>query len=289
VTSASANLDQLVAIARISHKYGFRSTENWALDAIQGYINRKPFPILPSPHSTPSHKPEAENIKQLTTLIRLAQLCHHESLLNALIQSLKILMIDSMQYAHLAMTLADELGLRSLRGAAYLQVMQNAVIIRRPCMDLIHKIGASQPSLASSMSVSTTPVSENQPENISLTSQQQLRLLSGYYRLTETWEELRKTPPHFEHSLACGATWHQHGCTQSWVEWWKERTRNDTLLSLGLADVLGRLKQISKAYEKWGSATYMHHDCRQVARISINEMIKRVEDALPDYFSDDDA
>jgi len=28
-SSASANLDQLMAVARISHKYGFRSTENW--------------------------------------------------------------------------------------------------------------------------------------------------------------------------------------------------------------------------------------------------------------------
>jgi hypothetical protein len=261
--------------------------ENWALDAIQEYINRRPFPILPSPLATPSNKPETANTEQLTTLIRLAQLCHHENLLNTLIQSLKSLMVGSMQYAHLAMTLADELGLRSLRGVAYLQVMQNAVIIRRPSMEVVHKIAVSQPSLASNMSVSTTPVPENEPESISLTPQQQLRLLAGYYRLTETWEELRKTPPHFEHSITCGATWHQHGCTQSWVEFWKEKTKSDTLLGLGLADVIGRLKQISKAYEKWGSATYMHHDCRQVAKGSINVMIKRVEDALPDYFSDD--
>lgn len=68
-SSASANLDQLMAIARISHKYGFRSTENWGLDAIQEYINRKPIPILPSP-LIPSHKPEAENTEQLTILIR---------------------------------------------------------------------------------------------------------------------------------------------------------------------------------------------------------------------------
>ncbi|EKM79200.1 hypothetical protein AGABI1DRAFT_113797 [Agaricus bisporus var. burnettii JB137-S8] len=288
-TSDSANLDQLVAIARISQKYAFRSIENWALDAIQEYINRKPFPILPSATGkSSSHNPIAENSEQLTTLIRLAQLCNHESLLNTSIQSLKNLMFDSIQYACLAMSLADELGLRTLRGVAYLQVMQHAVIIRRPCIDVIQQVTANQPSLASGMTFPTTPpVPENGPR-ISLTVEQQLRLLAGYYRLTETWEELRKTPPHFDHSIACGATWHQHGCMQSWVEFWKEKTKSDTLLNLGLADVIGRLKQISRTYEKWGSATYMHHDCRQVAKESINAMIKRVEDALPDYFSDAD-
>jgi len=115
---------------------------------------------------------------------------------------------------------------------------------------------------------------------------QQLRLLSGYYRLTRTWERLRANPPHFEHSPTCGATWHQHGCTQSWIEFWKDKTRSDAVLALGLADVLGRLRQISKDYERWGSAAYMHHDCKMAARRSFSEVIKAVEDALPDYFSE---
>jgi hypothetical protein len=305
VTSPSADLDQLVAIARIANKYGFKSTETWVLDAIQEYVNRKPSPILPaSPYGVPfanlaplpsSFNPKIENTEQLTRLIRLAQMCNHERLLNTMIQLLRDLMIGSVEYAYLAMTLADELGLRTLRGIAYLEVMQKAVIVRSPRVDVMHKSSAVQPSLATTdSSGSSTVVGSSDPSDlddkrrISLTPQQQLRLLAGYYRLTETWEELRRTPPHFDHAASCGATWHQHGCTQSWLEFWKEKTRSDALLSLGLADVIGRLKQISKDYDRWGSATYMHHDCRQTAKRSISEVIKSVEDALPDYFSDAD-
>lgn len=103
-----------------------------------------------------------------------------------------------------------------------------------------------------------------------------------------TWERLRTIPPHFDHAPSCGATWHQHGCTQSWLEFWKDKTRSDGVLALGLADVLGRLRQVQKDYDRWGSATYMHHDCRMAARKSIVQVIKNVEDALPDYFSNEE-
>ena len=64
-------------------------------------------------------------------------------------------------------------------------------------------------------------------------------------------------------------------------------------MNLGQADVLGRLKLVQKDYDRWGSATYMHHDCRISAKMAIGDMIKKVEEALPDYFtepgdSDDD-
>ncbi|KAF5360596.1 hypothetical protein D9756_005040 [Leucocoprinus leucothites] len=303
VTSPAADLDQLVAIARIANKYAFKSTEIWILDAIEKYVDRKPSPIIPTsaygvPFThlatiSPAYNPRIENAEQLTRLIRLAQMCNHERLLNTMIQLLRSLMVGSVQYAYLAMTLADELGLRALRGVAYLEVMQKAVIVRSPPVDVIHKASTNtQPSLTpddgSGSSTLVNPSGVEDKRRISLTSQQQLRLLAGYYRLTETWEELRRTPPHFDHAVSCDATWHQHGCTQSWLEFWKEKARGDVLLGLGLADVIGRLKQISKDYDRWGSATYMHHDCRQAARRSINEVIKRVEDALPDYFSDAD-
>jgi len=307
VTSPSADLDQLVAIARIANKYAFKSTETWILDAVQKFVDQKPSPVSPIIHTSPygvpfthlaavsvSYNPKVADTEQLTRIIRLAQTCNHERLLSTMIQLLKDLMIGSVQYAYLAMTLADELGLRTLRGVAYLEVMQKAVIVRSPSIDIMHNApGTSQPSLVSDGN--TLPGNDNQSlsdvedkKRISLTSQQQLRLLAGYYRLTETWEELRRTPPHFEHALSCGATWHQHGCAQSWSEFWKEKTRGDALLNLGLTDVIGRLKQISKEHDRWGTVMYMHHECRQAARRSINEIINRVEDSLPDYFSDAD-
>jgi len=314
VTSPSADLDQLVAIARIANKYAFKSTETWILDAVQKYVDQKPSLISPIVHTSPygvpfthlaavsaSYNPKVANTKQLTRLIRLAQMCSHERLLSTMIQLLKDLMIGSVQYAYLAMTLADELGLRTLRGVAYLEVMQKADIVRSPSLDMMHNVAeSSQPSLASDGNNATLtdddsstdddspPSNVQDKKRISVTSQQQLRLLAGYYRLTKTWEELRRTPPHFEHSLSCGTTWHQQGCKQSWSEFWKEKTRSDTVLNLGLTDVIGRLKQISKEYDRWGAVVYMHQECRQAAKRSINDIIKRVEDSLPDYFSDAD-
>lgn len=57
-------------------------------------------------------------------------------------------------------------------------------------------------------------------------------------------------------------------------------------MGLGLADVLGRLRTVQKEYERWGSATYMHHDCRMVAKRAIGDVVREVEEALPDYFAE---
>lgn len=182
------------------------------------------------------------------------------------------------------MTLADELDLRALRGIAYFEVMQKAnVVVARsssrprtqsPTPDDIE--GGEQPVL--------------DPEGRLIVShEQKLRLLTGYYRLTMVWERLRKTPIPLEHSAACSATWHQHGCTQCWLDFWKEKTKSDSVLQFGLANVLERLRAIAKEFGRWGSATYMHTDCRTIARKAIQDEIKKVEDSLADYFVDDGA
>ncbi|KAJ7069520.1 hypothetical protein C8F01DRAFT_1113027 [Mycena amicta] len=306
IHSKSADITQLSDIARIANKYSFKSIETWSLDAIHEYVNLKPSPILTSiPHPntyvfSPSTigQSQMESNAQLTRLIRLAQLCSHEKLLSTMISLLRQLMSSSLQYAYLAMTLADELDLRVLRGAAYLEVMQKAVVVKRTKVDPI-KRKATLPTPPGSAAPAPIPPSQDNPAEpnegdlddegrLVITRAQQLRLLSGYYRLTKTWERLRITPPHFDHAPSCSATWHQHGCTQSWLEFWKDKTRGDAVLCLGLADVLGRLKQVQRDYDRWGSATYMHHDCRLAAKRSITDVLKSVEDALPDYFSEAD-
>ncbi|KAL0574941.1 hypothetical protein V5O48_007015 [Marasmius crinis-equi] len=286
VYSSSADLNLLIDIARISNKYSFKSLETWSLDAVQGYVDRKPSPLLnglsnsptlpfsgaeTSLVSDPPHVPGIENTTQLTRLFQLAQLCGHEQLLATMISLLRQLMGKSLQYAYLAITLADDLDLRALRGAAYLEVMQKSTVVRR---------GGSTLAIANEGDL-------DEDGRLVISPAQQLRLLTGYWHLTRTWERLRGAPPHFVHASSCGATWHQHGCTQSWVEFWKDKTKGDAVLGLGLADVIGRLKQVQKDYDRWGSATYMHHDCRVAARRSIIELIRHVEDKLPDYFSDE--
>lgn len=259
----------------MSHKYSFKSLETWALDAIQDYVKREPSPILTFNSASteldppPKASTQQETADQLTRLIRLAQLCDHDRLLATMVALLRQLMGISLQYAYLAMKLADELDLRTLRGAAYLEVMQKATVVRKAVGDSVDSEGTVDSA-----------------GRLVITRTQQLKLLAGYYRLTATWDRLRLTPLHFEHSHSCGATWHQQGCTQSWLEFWKENRRSDGVMNLGLADVLGRLKLVQKDLDRWGSATYMHHDCRINAKKAIGDMIKRVEESLPDYFSE---
>jgi hypothetical protein len=286
-----ADLTKLIDITRISNKYCFKSIETWALDAIQEYINRKPSPVLgmlPSPPRytfvpTPGIPPTIpephivqQHTAQLVRLVRLAQLCDHERLLTTMVGILRQMMTLNLTYAYLAMTLADELNLRELRGAAYLEVMQRAVVVAR-------SEAAGQASAQDGK-----PEGELDDEGrLVVTPTQRLRLLSGYYRLSMEWERLRVTPLTFEHAPSCGATWHQHGCTQSWLEFWKERSRSDVVLNLGLADVVGRLKAIQKQFDQWGSASYMHHDCRMAVKRSVQEKIQKIEDTLSDYFTDE--
>jgi len=117
-----------------------------------------------------------------------------------------------------------------------------------------------------------------------VTPAQQLRLLSGYYRLTGAWERLRAQPPSFDHASSCGATWHKHGCTQSWMEFWRDKTKSDSVLSLGLADVIDRLKTIVKEFDRWGSVPHIHPECRMAARRGIVDQVKQIEDQLSDFF-----
>ncbi|KIP10200.1 hypothetical protein PHLGIDRAFT_101543 [Phlebiopsis gigantea 11061_1 CR5-6] len=283
-------LNRLIDIARVSFKYHFRSIETWALDVINEQVNRKPTPplfYLPS-SATSAASPQAiaSNGALISRLMRLAQLCAHERLLAAMIGVMKQLMGYSIQYAHLAMSLADELELRPLRGIAYFEVMQKAnVVVAAPSRRPSNAAARSPSSLAGTGTEEEEPLSILDAEGrLIVNPQQKMRLLMGYHRLTMVWERLRATPLTYEHAAACSATWHQHGCTQCWLDFWKEKTKSDTVLSLGLADVLGRLRAISKEFVRWGSATYMHQDCRTTVRNAIQEKIKMVEDALPDYF-----
>ena len=92
--------------------------------------------------------------------------------------------------------------------------------------------------------------------------------------------------PHLDHSPSCGATWHQPGCSQSFVEreFCKEKAKTERVVDLRMEDVIGRLKAVQKEFDRWGSATYMHHNCRMAASRGLDECVGRVEESLPDYF-----
>lgn len=290
VHTAKADLNKLMDIANISFKYHFKSVETWSLDAINDHVNRKESPILTfsstivstSATTAVAKSSVTGNAQQISELVRLAQICSHERLLETMVGILRKLMSSSVQYAHLAMTLADDLNIRVLRGVAYLEIMQKHTVVPRPVLrrTILDDTG-KEPVLERTEDI------VDSEGRLFVTPEQQLRLLTGYYRLSNAWEHLRTHPISFDHAPACGATWHQHGCTQSWLDFWKEKSKGESVLNLGLADLLGRLKAISKEFDRWGSATYMHHDCRMTARRSILEKIKQIEEKLPDYFSDE--
>lgn len=250
-------------IARVSNKYQFRSLETWALDAAHDFVTRKDSPVFSAaPYVAPTSAGAASmssNGLQVARLVRLAQTCSHERLLDTMATLLTERMRSSIQWAFLGMSLADELDLRALRGAAYAEVLQ-----KMASAPLQHG-GADAHSL-----LVASPA-------------QQLRLLAGYYRLSREWESLRKHPVRFVHAPTCGALL-RNGCMQSWIEFWKEKTKSDAVLALGMADVVGRLKVMVKELERWGGAAYMHHDCRHTARKEIVEKIREFAETLPDYF-----
>ncbi|KAH7885405.1 hypothetical protein F5I97DRAFT_1937620 [Phlebopus sp. FC_14] len=278
VRSSKVDLNRLIDIAKVSNKYSFKSIESWALDAIQEYVDQKPCPLFDSiplgfPFATNSPSSALlDSKRQISRLIRLAQMCGHARLLDTMIALLRQLMSVSLHFSYLAMSLADELDLRDLRGAAYMEVLQRSVFI------------CGQDDEGEGLLEGEVQESSEGLDRLVVSRSQQLRLLSGYHRLSKAWERLRAVPLPFDHAPSCGATWHQHGCTQSWSEFWKEKTRADGVLSLGAANVVGRLHVILKEFDKWGSATYMHHDCKSAAKRTILETIQRIQDALPDYF-----
>lgn len=272
------DLNRFINIAKVASKYSFKSIETWALDVIQEFIERKPSPLLDTipigfPFSTNSPPTAlAESKRQISRLVQLAQTCGHANLLETMITLLRQLMPVSLHFSYLAMSLADDLDLRELRGLAYLEVLQRSAFI------------CGRDENGNDLAEGDVHESSDGLERLVVGPTQQLRLLSGYHRLSKAWEKLRAIPIPFEHGPSCGTTWHQHGCTQSWSEFWKEKTRADGVLALGAANVIGKLQIILKEFDKWGSATYMHHECKSVARRAIQDAIKHISNSLPDFF-----
>ncbi|PCH40291.1 hypothetical protein WOLCODRAFT_117028 [Wolfiporia cocos MD-104 SS10] len=292
VHSDKADVTRLIDIALLSNKFQFGSLETWALDAIAEYVNRGYSPIFdPPPYESASPSAGASITptgRQIIRLARLAYTCHHSLLLDIIVDILEKRMRSSIQYAYLAMSLADELDLRRLRGLAYMEVLQKEAVFPPQIMGdqgTAQEAGDIDDPNDADAGINTVTGDTNKGHWPLISPQQQLRLLAGFYRLSRAWEDLRRHPLQFEHAATCAATWHQHGCTQSWIDFWKEKTRCDAVLQCALPDVPGRLHAIGKEFDRWGTAVYMHHDCRATAKRKIVERAKAVEDELPEYFA----
>ncbi|KZV63917.1 hypothetical protein PENSPDRAFT_757623 [Peniophora sp. CONT] len=290
--ATGADLRRLIDIARTANKYGFKSVEMWALDSIVDALTRKPPQAAPSsfgfslaaasasgPSSTNVAPPLVASNTQVIELVRLAQLCSHKRLLDSMVNALKRAMHAGVQNAYLALTLADELGLRALQGEAYLEVLlrhfPDRVVVMKESQ---HHEGLGLGEFEDSSTGARLLISRTQ----------QLRLLAGHYRLVTTWDTLRRGPLPIEHAPACELNWQKSSCAQSWLEFWRDKSSSSSaVLGCAPADVLGRLKAMGREFERLGTTTMMHPECRNCARRAIGERVKDVSEGLAEVFAED--
>jgi len=103
-----ANSLQLFHLARITHKYQFRSIETWALNALTTCYTR---PI-------PAHSFDETDGPSLSQITELAALCEQRELLDAAITRWKRLLRDGKDVS-LALNISERLNLRGLLGLSY--------------------------------------------------------------------------------------------------------------------------------------------------------------------------
>ncbi|KAI5117357.1 hypothetical protein M0805_002471 [Coniferiporia weirii] len=204
-----STLPKLLDIVNLAVKYSFKSLEVWACGVLKMFIAQQPFPLRES-------KPV--ELVQIMEIIRLARLCHHKELLEALIDSFQGLAMTSPGYNKIGLLLADQLEppVPMLMGAVYYSAMLHG------------------PEFWDTPEMRAAPY-------------RRLRILNGYYRLTSLWERLRKNPPEYS-SEAAICKFYGH-CAETWKIAWREQVVSKDVMDLNLADVIGRLKVIVASFD----------------------------------------
>jgi hypothetical protein len=106
-TTTEAKDPRLILLARIAHKYQFKTTEMWALKTLVAY------------HSSSLSSPSVHTIMQLT---ELAVLCDYSALLNTVISKWKRLLGEGEAISTI-IVVAERFNLKSLLGLAYHTMM----------------------------------------------------------------------------------------------------------------------------------------------------------------------
>jgi hypothetical protein len=203
----------------------------------------------------------------------LASLCQHADLIGIVTDSwIEVVNVGNASYIKLAINIAEQYGLSSVRGRAYYAMM----ILDRGVWD-------------------QTGV---------LTIPQRLRLLSGFYHLAQRCHLLEKQPPEITH-CACIPTTHSTSlsssaahCKAGWIHLWKmiftlSLTREKFIL-LSPADFIGRLSFIAVFLEvihdrPLGSTVadrQMAAGCLKLAVAKVRAMSEECTRSLPDIFVD---
>lgn len=266
--SPDANPSQLVALARITNKYQFRSLELWALGALNIYYSRPgafddvptthPPALLPStlPH-TGSCTPSQPSLVQLT---ELAALCERPDLLDAALARWKRLIGEGKDLA-LAITVGERFNLRQMLGLAYHAMMLKG----KPSWDA----------------------------DAHLTRDQRIRLLCGYYSLAKLWDGLPAAPPLLTHTARCTSA---ARCSKSFAHMWKImlETATQVIPTLQREDVLGKVmvaESMMKALVQGDIPSQGLLDgvqnCKENALFATSVRIREIKDSLAEHFTDE--
>lgn len=257
-----ANCTLLVNLARMAHKYQFRSIETWVLSAVYNFYSRSgafdPVPTTTPPTLPPAPPPSAPpSLEQLT---ELAALCERPDLLDLAIARWKKQIGEGRDLA-LAINIGERLNLRPILGLAY-----HAMMLK----------GRAHWETEST-----------------LARDQRVRLLSGYYALTKLWEALPGQPPVLAHSVRCTSN---QRCSKAFGQLWKAvlEMSGGVVPGLQREDVLAKLmlaESIMKTLLDNSAPLLAGLDgvpaCKESAVVMTAMKVREFKESLPDYFMDD--
>ncbi|KAJ3823304.1 hypothetical protein EV361DRAFT_794742 [Lentinula raphanica] len=192
--STQPQLNRLIGIARIAHKYAFRTTESWALSVLTMCVCQAPD--TPSGHDihgdveadTEAGRSIVSSTELLIQLTEVAVLCAHDELHEAVEPIWADLLFAGQTHDIVsAIGLADRYTaqLRPLLGLAYYLMMLK---------------GKEEWLKSASGDDEGDPEKMKKPR---LTRDQRIRLLSGYYNLSRACESLPSNPPKLTHHPSC--------------------------------------------------------------------------------------
>jgi hypothetical protein len=251
------DFDTCCRLARIANKYLFDTIEKWALNTIKAFWMPRDVPT---------------SIPRLMETTHVASLCQHADLVGIVTESwIKIIKAGNVSEIGLAIRIAEQYGLSTVKGRAYYAMM---ILGRNVWV-----------------------------KNGVLTVPQRLRLLSGFHNLVQLCNRLEKQePPEIIH-MACTSTtptappstWVAR-CNSGWIDLWKmiltDPEVRGSFLSLSPADYIGRLSCIMVNLKPFNDRMLtstgwkMADKCRMSALTTIQGMSVECTQGLPYIFVD---
>lgn len=249
--------DRFCDLTLMVHKYCFKSLETWALGTFLHWLSPAIRHAPPRVHSSAaiallSAGPDTHLLDRLRRVLELATLCDDLALRTAVVQRLQEELRTLNADLPWFVALGERFDITSLMGAAYYALMVQG----QDRWLSLSRAGR-------------------------LTHRQLGRLYSGYYALVTKWETLRVSPPQIQQCLH-----YSHSCKQRWNAYWKELSKDDSILVKFPADVVGRLENVQARVYTCTGIMDMHQECRNRALTAVRTLIRDTKEGLASHFAE---